>query len=235
MHWLKKTIIFNPIWLAEHGLNREIKSAIAGLRFGEADKWLDVGCGLRPYESCFPSGTYIGLDVEVSGRNASLKVADHYYDGRILPFPNDSLEGVICTQVLEHVPDPLFLLGEMYRVIKPGGRLLVSLPFVWQEHEEPYDFFRYTRFGISELLVQNGFKVDSIVKDTGSIETLASGLNAYISNNLVPPIRGVWVAFALGICFPIQIIALALQRVLPDKRKLYLNMIVQATKGNDIL
>lgn len=231
MQWLKKTILLNPIWIAEYFLSQQIRFAIAAISFKRNDKWLDVGCGLRPYEPSFPKGSYIGLDVEVSGRNSTMKVADHYYNGKVLPFPEDSFDGVLCTQVLEHVPDPRVLLAEMSRVLKPEGRLIISIPFVWQEHEEPYDFFRYTRFGITELLIQNGFKVDSISKDTGSIETLASGLNAYVINNLVPPIRGIWVLFAVGICFPVHVIALILQRVLPDREKLYLNIIVRATKA----
>lgn len=231
MQWLRKTIFFNPIWIVEHNLSRQIKSSIATICFKQEDKWLDIGCGLRPYESNFPNGVYIGLDVEVSGRDSNMKVADYYYDGKVLPFPAGSIEGIICTQVLEHVPNPQILLAEMHRVLKPEGRLIVSLPFVWQEHEEPYDFFRFTRFGITELLTQVGYKVDSVIKDTGTIEALAITLNAYVISNLVPPIRGCWVPFSVGICFPIQVIALILQWALPDRGALYLNMVITATKA----
>jgi SAM-dependent methyltransferase len=231
MQWLKKTILLNPIWIAEYFLSQQIRFAIAAISFKRNDKWLDVGCGLRPYESSFPCGAYIGLDVEVSGRDSNMKLADHYYDGKILPFPEASFEGVICTQVLEHVPNPQILLAEMYRVLKPEGRLIISLPFVWQEHEEPYDFFRFTRFGITALLTQIGYKVDSVIKDTGTIEALAITLNAYVICNLVPPLRFIWALFSVGICFPIQVIALILQRVLPDRGALYLNMVITATKA----
>lgn len=111
---VKKGILFNPIWISEHKLSSQIKSAIEPIVFSPSDKWLDVGCGLRPYESYFPAGSYVGVDIEASGRDPNLKAPDHYYNGRILPFSDGSFEGVISTQVLEHVPDPRGLLAEMH-------------------------------------------------------------------------------------------------------------------------
>lgn len=230
MQTLKKSILFNPIWIVERNLNHQIKAAIAAITFARDDKWLDVGCGLRPYESSFPQGVYIGVDIEVSGRNSELKAPDHYYDGRTLPFPDESFEGVICTQVLEHVPDPGLLLAEMYRVLKPGGRLIMSLPFVWQEHEAPYDFFRYTRFGATSLLNRAGFEVSDLIKNTGTIEALAVLVNSYIVHNLVPPIRGAGSLIVLTVCFPIQLVAKILQKILPDNNNFYINIIISAKK-----
>lgn len=226
-------ILFNPVWISEHKLSARIKSAIEPIVFSPSDKWLDVGCGLRPYESYFPVGSYVGVDIEASGRDPHLKAPDHYYDGLTLPFQDSSFAGVLCTQVMEHVPNPRGLLAEMHRVIKPGGVLVISLPFVWQEHEEPYDFFRFTRFGIAEMLKQAGFDIDSIVKDTGAIETLATMLNTYITHNLVPHVRGFSRVIALVICFPIQLAALVLQSALPDNGKLYLNLVVRARRVPD--
>lgn len=231
MNCLSKSIFFNPIWIVEHSLDIRIKSAIAANKFGRDDKWLDVGCGLRPYELSFPQGVYIGVDIEVSGRKSDMKAPDYYYDGSILPFPEGYFEGVICTQVLEHVPEPGLLLKEMYRVLKPGGRLIMSLPFVWQEHEPPYDFFRYTCFGATSLLKQAGFEVAELIKDTGTIETLAVLINSYIVHNLVPPIRGAGSLIVLAVCFPIQLVAQILQRIFPDNNRLYLNMVIRARKS----
>ena len=223
-------ILWNPIYLCEYSLRIKVKKAIQAFGIVMSDKWLDVGCGLRPYESHFPLGCYVGVDVETSGRDHAMKLPDCYYNGRILPFPGNCFEGAISTQVLEHVPDPRGLLAEMHRVIKPGGGLIISLPFVWQEHEEPYDFFRFTGFGITDLLKQTGFEVDSIAKDTGAIETLAVTLNVYIVNNLIPPVRGLGHLVVLFVCFPIQLIALILQLVLPDQSRLYLNLVIRARK-----
>jgi len=224
-------ILFNPAWISAQRLRAKIESTVAQIVFSPSEKWLDVGCGLRPYESYFPAGSYVGVDIEVSGREPHLKMPDHYYDGQNLPFPNNSFDGVISTQVLEHVPSPYGLLAEMYRVIKPGGGLIISVPFIWQEHEEPYDFFRFTRFGIEVLLKESGFEVYSSAKDTGAVETLAVMLNIYIVHNLVPPIRGFGRLITLVVCFPIQLVAIMLQRVLPDQGQLYLNLVIRAKKS----
>jgi len=223
-------IVWNPIYLCEHSLRSKLKKIIINFKITSSDKWLDVGCGLRPYEGFFPEGTYIGVDVDSSGRDHTMKSPDHFYDGHTLPFPDNSFEGVISTQVLEHVPDPQGLLVEMYRVLKPGGRLIMSLPFIWQEHEQPYDYFRFTRYGVDSLLKQIGFEVNGILKDTGSIEMFAVMFNSYILHNLSPPIRGMGRLITLMICFPVQLIALILQRILPDNGDLYLNIVVWARK-----
>jgi SAM-dependent methyltransferase len=225
-----QSIIFNPVWLSEYRLRTKIESVISSTKIDSIERWLDVGCGLRPYESSFPDGVYVGVDVEDSGRSASLKVPDHYFDGVTLPFAKANFEGVISTQVLEHVPNPQGLLEEMHRVIKPNGMLILSLPFVWQEHEEPYDYFRFTQFRITELLHKTGFEVESLAKDTGTIEALAMLINTYVMHNFVPPVGGLGRVFAMIICLPIQLLALVLQRVLPDKRQLYLNLVVRAKR-----
>jgi SAM-dependent methyltransferase len=230
MIFLKNGILFNPVWLSEYRLSLSLKSIIEKIEFLPFSKWVDVGCGLRPYESYFPVGAYAGVDIETSGRPSDLKAPDYYYDGKVLPFPDNSFDGAISTQVLEHVPDVRSVLAEMYRVVKPGGGLIISLPFLWQEHEEPYDFYRFTRYGITELLKQTGFEVESIHRDTGAIEALAVTLNVYIIHNLLLPVRGFGRLTALFVCFPIQLLAMLLQRLLPDQGQLYLNLVILARK-----
>src|SRR3546814_8619033 len=65
-------------------------------------------------------------------------------DGALLPFPDQSFEAVICSEVLEHVPDPRLVLDEIARVLKPGGCLLLTVPFLFRIHADPHDFGRYT-------------------------------------------------------------------------------------------
>jgi SAM-dependent methyltransferase len=216
--------------LVENNLGREIRRSIANINFNIGDKWLDVGCGTRPYESSFPNDTYFGVDVEESGRDAYMKIPNMHYDGRVLPFPDGSYDGVLCTQVLEHVADTVVFLAEIQRVLKPGGTLLISLPFAWQEHEEPFDFYRFTRFGITHILKNSGFSINGIVRDTTSVETLITLVNVYVINNLVPPVRGLWFLFAFGFCFPLHLFALLGAKILPDRGKMYLNLIVNASK-----
>jgi len=160
-----------------------------------------------------------------------MKSPDFYYDGKTIPFENDSFGLVISTQVLEHVPSPAMLIREMVRVLKPGGILILTLPFVYPEHEIPYDFFRFTRYGIEALLEENGLTLQLLEPDTTAIEAMAVMTNVYIVNNLVPGIRGFSALFSLFFCFPIQAVAMAVSRVMPDNKSFYLNNIVCASKA----
>ena len=223
-------IIWNPIYITIYKTKKSVKKLIFNCNINNQHKWIDVGCGLMPYEKYFPKGSYIGVDVKESGAKDSMKNPDYYYDGLSLPFDSYSVDGVISTQVLEHVPNARKLIKEMNRIIKPNGSLILSIPFVWEEHEIPYDYTRFTSYGISEILNDTGFEIEEIKKNTSSIETITILLNVYIANNLTPKISGIGFIINLIFCFPIQVIALFLNFLLPDKGHLYLDLIVKAKK-----
>jgi SAM-dependent methyltransferase len=154
---------------------------------------LDVGCGLRQYEECFEGREYVGLDVEESGRDASEKRADTYFNGLDIPYEDGNFDAAICNEVLEHAIDPSRLLSEIHRVLRPGGRILVTVPFIWGEHEIPFDFRRYSSFGIEREFQQAGFEVEVLSKlkqGIGAIDMLVkSEINNY-EVNVLEPIAG---------------------------------------------
>lgn len=229
-HPLLNSILFNSIWITENRLSKFISKAIISVAIQSGDKWVDIGCGSRPYEKWFPSGSYIGVDIEDRGRPVSMKAPDFFYDAKRLPFEDGSLNGALCTQVLEHVPNPEALLSEICRVLKPGGVLILSAPFLWEEHEEPYDFFRFTSFGFRELLMRSRFETVSVQKTSGSLEAIAQILSVYVVNNLSVPIRGWMRLLTLFVCCPIQMGGLLLQRLLPDQKKLFLDCVIVARR-----
>jgi SAM-dependent methyltransferase len=120
---------------------------------------LDVGCGRKPYQKTFFSGAseYIGCDY-LSDRSCP----DVICSALELTFPDNSFDTVVSTEVLEHVPDPQRALREMFRVVKPGGFVIVSTPLYWPRHEVPYDFFRYPYDGLLHLCKEAGLELEKM-------------------------------------------------------------------------
>jgi SAM-dependent methyltransferase len=105
----------------------------------DRDLVADLGCGTHRRDErvvCVDGGAYGNVDVIT--------------DLRRLPFADDSLDGALSIAVLEHVPDPAAHIAEMHRVLRPGGRMLVFVPFMQPFHASPYDFQRYTEVGLRE-------------------------------------------------------------------------------------
>jgi SAM-dependent methyltransferase len=124
---------------------------------------LDMGAGVRAQtrKGTFKKASYVSVDID-QNYNISA-VADIHF----LPFKDSSFDAVICTQVLEHVRDPIRSCEELYRVMKLGGLVFITLPFVWREHAKPVDFWRFTSFGCYNLLKEAGFSHIEIVSNGG--------------------------------------------------------------------
>lgn len=144
-----------------------IERHVLGKRFGIV---ADVGAGKAPYKKNIQCEKYIAIDKEDKGIGG-IEI-ENIYEGIFLP--DSTADLVICTEVLEHVPVPQFLVDEMYRILKPGGTILLTTPMVWPLHEVPYDFFRYTRFGIRHLLQSSGFVDITINASNGFWYTMLS-------------------------------------------------------------
>ncbi len=134
---------------------------------------LDFGCGAKPYTSLFCNCTeYIGLDIEQSGHAHEGESVDIYYDGKMIPFEDCHFDNIFSSEVFEHVSNLEEMLDELHRVLKSGGLMLITVPFVWNEHEVPYDFKRYTSFGIRIELEKHGFEILDYRKTTSFIEMI---------------------------------------------------------------
>jgi SAM-dependent methyltransferase len=120
---------------------------------------LDIGCGEKPYEKLFNATSYMGIDIESTKEYHASSKVDVFYNGLDLPFESNTFDTIVCFEVLEHVFEPERIVKEMFRVLKPGGKIMLTTPFIWNEHEIPYDFGRYTYFGLNHLFAKNGFKV----------------------------------------------------------------------------
>jgi SAM-dependent methyltransferase len=139
-----------------------LESAIK--KYGKG-RTLDIGCGNKPYEEIFGgiATEYIGCDVVQSDQNK----VDVICLATEIPLPDESFDTVFSTQVIEHVEDHQALVKEAYRLLKPGGHFIVSGPMYWHLHEEPYDYFRFTKHGFRYILEKNGFSVTEILSNGG--------------------------------------------------------------------
>jgi len=145
----------HPFYFMRQGLLSAIRkhsSSLSGIL-------LDFGCGSKPYKSIIKVDKYVGLDFDNPGHDHSNEEIDVFYDGKSIPFDDNHFDSILCSEVFEHLFDLPFTLKELHRVLKKDGKMLVTCPFVWNEHEMPYDYARYTVFALQDLFEKNGFRV----------------------------------------------------------------------------
>ena len=222
-------MLLSPVWLLDKEMDAATRKILA-TSIKANSHWLDVGCGLKPFASSFDHAYYTGIDIEVSGRSDDMKVPDKFFDGINIPYDDNVFDGVLCTQVLEHVENLDLLLAECNRVIKVGGRFVVSVPFLYREHEQPYDFRRFTSYGLRLIMTRNGFQADSCLKCLSAIETIATIFSVYMSNNVGAINRFAYILCGLFITLPTLILSKYIAKILPDNRDLYCVLISSAVK-----
>jgi SAM-dependent methyltransferase len=118
---------------------------------------IDLGCGDMPFKAMLASqvSTYDSLDYYPRSK-AVTYTADIQ---NMAVVASDAYDSALCIEVLEHVPDPFKAACEIYRILKPGGTLVLSVPHLSRLHDEPHDYYRYTRYGVQRLLEQAGFQM----------------------------------------------------------------------------
>ena len=140
-------------WLVKHKL-KDFLSTYKNMNV------LDFGCGDGRYKNLIKENNkYTGVDVEASGFDKNKKVADIFWDNKTLPFDDETFDMVICTEVLNQVDNIDNTIKEIKRVLKTEGKIFVTMVFIFGEHDVPYDFTRYTSFGIKNIFEKNNFKV----------------------------------------------------------------------------
>jgi len=160
-------------WHIDAMIMRRLLHDIAAERGRLHGRLLDIGCGRKPYAPWLSEAVeYIGVDVHAQPGGPD--VCGLAWQ---LPFADASMDAALCTQVLEHVPVPATVLNEAARMLRPGGFLVVSVPQAWRLHEEPYDFFRFTRYGLAHLLAEAGLEVVSISAQGGAWMTVGQTIN----------------------------------------------------------
>ncbi len=137
---------------------------------------LDAGAGEGNYKPHFSRQRYTGLDLAVGDAKWDYSRLDVVGDLALLPFPDGAFDAAVNIVTLEHVTDPARVLGELARALAPGGKILLIAPLEWEEHQQPHDYFRFTRYGLQYLLERAGFSDISIQPVGGFFHLLARRL-----------------------------------------------------------
>lgn len=222
-------IFINPFFFIRRGLLNGIRKYSNQLH----GRLLDFGCGAKPYKKFFNVEKYFGVDIIDRGHphEDELEEIDVYYDGKRLPFKDEVFDSLFSSEVFEHLFNLDDILKELKRVLKKGGRALFTVPFVWDEHETPYDYGRYSSFGIKYLLEKHGFKVIALEKSTKYLETVFQLWNLYLYYKLYT--RNKYVNILINVLFisPFTIAGILAACILPNNKSLYNNNIVLVEKA----
>lgn len=156
---------------------------------------LDVGAGQAPWRELLDHAEYTGLDVE-SAQDFGMRRTPGivYYDGSRMPFADASFDHLLCAEVLEHVPDAEAFASELARVLRPGGSLVLTLPWSARLHHLPHDYRRLTRYGLQALLGRAGFSTVRIEERGNDVAAVANKLIVMAIRLLRPakPLQAIW-------------------------------------------
>jgi SAM-dependent methyltransferase len=141
---------------------------------------VDVGCGVKPYAELTRGLVDKHIGVDHIGTQHSADRVDVFGSAYDTTLPDRSADTVLSTAVLEHLERPQEALDEIYRILKPGGYLILVAPFFWHLHEEPRDFYRYTEYGLSYLLTSAGLRIIDLKPMAGFIVTFVQELCYYL-------------------------------------------------------
>lgn len=161
--------VLRRLLTVETAIERAVETLAASLP--AQARVLDAGAGEGRYASYFPRQRYTGIDLAVGDAQWNYAGLDALADLARLPLADETFDAALNIVTLEHVPDPLAVLREIARVLRPSGTLLLVAPQQWEVHQAPHDYYRYTRYGLAWLLERAGF-ADTRIEPIGGFFTL---------------------------------------------------------------
>jgi SAM-dependent methyltransferase len=189
----------------------------------------DIGCGEQPLRELIEAlgGIYTGIDIEQNSQNTVQVIASITN----VPLPDSHFDVILCTEVLEHVSDTDAAFCELARLLKPGGKMVVTVPFAYPLHEEPYDFVRLTPYQIRECARNTRLEIVELEVSGNELEVMATVWSNMWDRMIVNSkpgvarrIRGaVYRLMYLAVNLLAAAGSLAMGRVLP--KKFYLNVL----------
>jgi len=174
--------IVNPSFIIRRHIYLGIIDIINRQNLSSSNVVLDYGCGSSPYKSLFGAKKYIRMDIREGSHDHSNEEIDIFFDGKIIPLNDNSVDLVVMTEVIEHLFEPAEALIEIARVLKHDGKLLITAPFCWEEHEIPYDYARYTSYGMAKLLKDASFQPIENLKTGNYIDVIGQLISTSLYN-----------------------------------------------------
>lgn len=204
-------------WLAKKAINDQVSRRLSDF----SGTVLDLGCGIRPFEKDIlqHATTYIGLDWSNSLHGTCSDIISDL--NKPLPIRNESADHIVSFEVMEHLAEPRVMLTEAARILRKDGQLTLSIPFQWWVHEDPWDYYRYTRYGLQYLLEQAGFTEILVTPTTGFWSMWLLKLN-YQLQRLIRgprPLRMLIRALLIPVWWINQSVAPWLDKIWPEDRE----------------
>lgn len=207
----------HPQWL----VSRLGKKRALWLAARAQGRVLDIGCADRAIRfTLVKADSYMGLDYPTTASDLYGTKPDVYGDARQLPLVDGAFDTVLFLDVLEHVAEPEAALHEALRVLRPGGCLLITVPFAYPLHDQPHDYQRFTEHGLVYRLGQAGFVQVTIQEEGGGIEAAATGMALALTQGCIDAIssrswRTLFVPLALLLVMGVNILGWFFSLMLP--------------------
>lgn len=222
---------FHPQWLLgpSDALGPWLHEKATGrvLDIGCADRWAQRWVG--------PECTYLGLDHSITGGGLYNAKPDVFADAAKLPLSDESVDTVILLEVLEHLRQPISALSEIHRVLRPGGRLLLTMPFLYPIHDAPHDFQRLTGYGLERDIRNAGMRIERLRTSPGSAESAGLLFNIALAGMCLEAWREkrpsiLLTPMILALIPVVNLASWAIGRLLPSWQSLSTGHIVEARK-----
>jgi SAM-dependent methyltransferase len=231
MEKLCRTPFYSGFWCRQR-----IDKAIAEAASHAHGILLDIGCGSKPYKKVFAPFVTEHLGLEYSPESVYRGCEANFFgDAMKLPLADNSIDTILCTEVLEHIPNPEKTIAEFARILRPNGVIITTAPFFFPIHDA-WDFFRYTHDGLANLMKQNGLAIELIKPLSGTGVTLALLFNLYwfeigfMWTKWLYPFGVILRPILLLFCFIVNVIGGILEVLIPSKQMAFNHLTIARKK-----